>query len=153
LKSGGFEVGKLPKAKVDKIRELYEAGHLQSEIAKKVGVSRSSVGKYVRQWPKELEETPGGPPLSVLETLAKGVLDLLVCLGVSIYLDENDLSDIIHEQALRLMENIAKVDEKFAAKLLRNNPFLEHLQETPVLNLSIPACMHACTIGLWLFHP
>lgn len=131
-------MGRLRREVVNKLLSLYEEGFTQIEIAKQLGISRSTVSKYVQKESEEAPEPPRGPPLPVLETLAKGILDLLVCLDVSIYLDENDLSDIIHEQALRLMENIATVDEKFAAKLLNNNPFLEHLRETPVLNLSIP---------------
>ena len=130
-------MGRLRQSKVAEIKALWQQNYTIAEISEKTHVSRGTVSKYTRQWEAAAPTPLGGTASSLLETVVKSYLELLVCLDVSIYLDKNDLSDLIHEQALRLVEKIAAIDKEFAGKLLNNNPFLEHLRQGDVLNLRI----------------
>lgn len=124
-------MGRLPKAKVDKIRELHEAGYLQSEIAEKAKVSRSTVGKYI----KELEQAPPGPPLPVLEVIVENLFELLVNLVVATYLSPDDYPQIIDATALKLLTEIAQADREFGKRVL-DNSYLSYLKND-VLDLSV----------------
>lgn len=127
---------------VDKICSLHEQGFTQLEIAKELGISRSSVAKYVKDWEKEQGKTAlTSPPLGlsqiVLE-LARSVFRLLADLSVAPYVDQEDfLTQAADAEALQLMQRIGELDRNFARLLLTGNAYLESLKRDGVLDLTV----------------
>jgi len=130
-------LGRLTKAKIDQIKKLYGEGWTKKEISKKLQVSRSTVAKYAgKELEKELE-TPGVSPSPVLEVVVKNFFELLLNLNIATYLSKDDYPQIIDSTALKLLTEIAKTDKDFVKRLI-NNPYLDYLRETCVLDLTVP---------------
>ena len=61
-------LGRLTKTQIDEIRRLWSEGYLKSEIASKLGISRSTVLKYTGKESERGLETPGGIPFPCLRS-------------------------------------------------------------------------------------
>ena len=127
-------MGRVPKAKIDEIKRLYQEGYTKKETAEKVGVSRGTVAKYT---PKEGVAPVGVGPSPVLEEVVKAFYDLLVDLNVSAYLEKDAIADLTDDQSLKLTRRIISVDKEFGKRLLNDNPYVKHLMLGDVLKLSV----------------
>jgi len=130
-------MGRLTKAKVDQIQQLYEQGYTKKEIADKLDVSRSSVGKYVKGTQERggMEVEAHIPKL--IHELAKTLFELLAHINVMPWLDENCVSDGADQMALKLMKKIAEINPEYAKQLINENPYMEVLGDR-ILDLSKP---------------
>lgn len=127
-------LGRLTKLKIDEIKKLYGEGWTKKEVAQKVGVSRSTVLKYVGREQERLE-TPHPPPL---EVLCKAFFSLLTALAISPYLGENAVEEWSGDQALNLLRNLATSNKELVRRLISND-YVQYLREQGTLNLNIPA--------------
>jgi len=128
-------MGRLTKVKVDQIRQLYEQGYTKKEIADKLGVSRSSIAKYV----KETSEGGGREAAThipqLVHELAKTLFELLAHINVMPWLDDNCVADGADQMALKLLQKIAEINPEYAKSLIKENPYIEYLQDR-ILDLS-----------------
>jgi len=130
-------MGRLTKAKVDQIQELYEQGYTKKEIADKLNVSRCSVAKYVREAPEEggMEAEAHIPKL--LHELTKTLFELLAHINVMPWLDDNCVAEGADQMALRLMRKIAEISPEYAKQIIKDNAYIENLGDR-ILDLSKP---------------
>jgi len=132
-----FTMGKLTKAKVDQIQQLYEQGYTKKEIAEKLDVSRSSVTKYVGESPEGGGREAEAHIPKLIHELAKTLFELLAHINVMPWLDENCVADGADQMALKLMQKIAEINPEYAKQLINENPYMEVLGDR-ILDLSKP---------------
>ena len=124
-------MGRLTKEKIDEIRRLGGEGYTKKEIAEKLGVSRSTVSKYVEERPEG--EPPSSQPL--LYEVIKTLFGLLMDINLLPILSKEDLARGADSEALMLTERIAEIAPDYAEKLIEENPYITYLGDY-ILDLS-----------------
>lgn len=131
-------MGRLRQSKVAEIKALWEQNYTIAEISEKTHVSRGTVSKYTKEWEKEKGTPPGGTASPVLEVVTQAFFNLLLGLSVLRYLDQDALSEIADQEALKLLRRLSKTDREFARHIIKNTDYLTYLKEGDILNFKIP---------------
>lgn len=138
-------MGRLPKRKRDKIKQMIEEDYTNREICDEVGVSEATVTRFRKKVKEEKALAEGGPPSDRNGSVGKVVHELceayFTMLG-NIYLCAGSpevLSEFADENARNLLMRIAQVDQATADHLISGKPFINVLQKyTHVFNFEIP---------------
>lgn len=130
-------MGRLTKAKIDQIQQLYQEGYTRKEIAEKLDISRGTVSKYVGEQPLRGEGLSEAQVQQLLHELVKSLFELLVHINVMPWLDDVYIADGADQMALKFMQRIAEASPKYAKSLVQENPYIKHLANG-ILDLSKP---------------
>lgn len=129
-------MGRILKAQIDKIREMFKAGYTLKEIAKETGVSEPTISKYVSD---VSEESRGGPPSPLspeVELLLQTLFELLASLSCAVHLEPELQSQVWDDQALKIATRLVSINKELAKRVL--NDYVGYLKSVNVLNLSVP---------------
>lgn len=130
-------MGRLAKAKIDRIQQLYREGYTKKGIAEKLDISRGTVAKYVEEQPPQREGIGEAQVQQLLHELVNAFSALLVDLNVLPYIDLDFIAEAADSVALKLMERIAAISPTYAKSLVQENPYIKHLANG-ILDLSKP---------------
>jgi DNA-binding transcriptional regulator LsrR (DeoR family) len=122
-------MGRLTKAKVDQIQQLYEQGYTKKEIADKLDASRSTVAKYVKESPEGGGREAEAHIPQMLHEMVKTLFELFAHINVMPWLDDNCVAEGADQMALKLMQRIAEISPEYAKQLVKENPYIEYLKE------------------------
>ena len=120
-------MGRLPKAKIDRINRLYKEGYTKKEIAKKVGVTRGTVAKYVDDEDKMGKGVGKDSHSRLLQEIVTTLYDMLVLFNVMPYIQISELARFADEIACRLTETLAQISLEDAKRFMKNNPYIDYL--------------------------
>jgi predicted transcriptional regulator len=130
-------VGRLSKKKIDEIQRLDREGYTKKEIGTMVGVSRGTVAKYIGKKPKIVDGVNKEDIAKLFHEVIVAIYDMLFMINVMPYLKITEVADLADALSLRLTERVAQVNQEYAKKLIKDNPYIEYLGSF-ILDLAKP---------------